>query len=109
MRGDNERELGWMRLMAAYRPAPDGVPWLTYSRDCTYTIRTIPSLLADKKNQEDVDTTLDDHAADRDRYFVMSRPMFSVPKAHDAPPPPNSWAWWKLFHAAQEKPTGALA
>jgi hypothetical protein len=107
--GDNERELGWMRLMAAFRNAPDGVPWLTYEPSCTYSIRSIPALLADKNNPEDVDSKLDDHAADRDRYFCMSRPAFSPQKPKEEPPSPGTWAWWKRFHQAQEQPTGVLA
>jgi hypothetical protein len=107
--GDNERELGWMRLMAAYRPAPDGTPWLTYDPSCTYSIRSIPALLADKNNPEDVDTKLDDHAADTDRYFVMSRPAFTATKEADRPPAPNTWGWWRRFHAQNEASTGVLA
>lgn len=108
-RGDNDRVMGWGRLIAAYRPAPDGVPWLTYSPDCRYSIRSIPALLADKTNPEDVDSALDDHAADRDRYFVQSRPLFSAQRPREEPPPPNSWAWWRKFHSAQEQQTGVLA
>jgi hypothetical protein len=107
--GDNERELGWMRLMAAYRLAPDGVPWLTYDPACTYAIRSIPALLADKKNPEDVDSALDDHAADRDRYFVMSRPAFTAVAPTDGDAPAESWAWWRKFHAGQSESTGILA
>lgn len=107
--GNNERELGWMRLVAAYQPAPDGVPWITYEPSCTYSTRSIPALLADKKNPEDVDTSLDDHAADTDRYFVMSRPAFSVKHTPEPELPPNSWGWWKRWHQAQEQPQGALA
>jgi hypothetical protein len=107
--GNNERELGWMRLIAAYQNAPDNIPWLTYEPTCTYSIRSIPALLADKNNPEDVDSKLDDHAADTDRYFAMSRPAFSVKHAPEPPPPPNSWAWWRRFHTAQEQPTGVLA
>lgn len=107
--GDNERELGWMRVMAAYRNAPDGVPWLTYDSGCSYSIRSIPALLADKNNPEDVDTDLDDHAADTDRYFCMSRPAFTAVKQKEEPPPPNSWAFWRAWHAKQTEPTGVLA
>lgn len=107
--GDNERTLGWMRLMAAYQPAPDGVPWLTYEPTCTYSLRSIPALLADKNNPEDVDTRLDDHAADTDRYFVMSRPSFSAPKSSEPTYAPNTWGWWKRIHAQQEQSTGVLA
>ncbi len=107
--GNNERTLGWMRLVAAYQPAPDGVPWLTYEPTCTYSIRSIPALLADKTNPEDVDSSLDDHAADTDRYWAMSRPAFTAPKPKEEEFPVGSWGWWRKFHAAQNQPTGVLA
>jgi len=108
--GDNERELGWMRLMAAYRDAPDGTPWLTYETDtCGYSLRSIPALLADKTNPEDVDTSLDDHAADTDRYFVMSRPAFSVPVTTEPAYPVNSWGWWRRVHESSTRSEGVLA
>lgn len=107
--GDNERELGWMRLMSAYRPAPDGIPWLTYDPSCAYSIRSIPALLADKNNPEDVDSDLDDHAADTDRYFVMSRPAFTTITPKEPELPVNSWGWWRKFHQSQSEGTGVLA
>jgi hypothetical protein len=73
-RGDNERKMGWPRLAAAFRISPAGVPWLTFDPSCKYLIRSIPALLADKNDPEDVDSSLDDHGADMCRYFVMSRP-----------------------------------
>lgn len=108
-RGDNDRVMGWGRLIAAYRDAPDGVPWLTYSPNCRYSIRSIPALLADKKNPEDVDSSLDDHAADRDRYWAQSRPLFTkkAPKEEDYPT--GSWGWWRRIHSQQDQPTGVLA
>jgi hypothetical protein len=108
-RGDNDRKMGWGRLIAAYRPAPDGIPWLTYSPECRYSIRSIPALLADKTEPEDVDSTLDDHAADRDRYFVQSRPLFTKKTAKADEYPVNSWGWWRKVHSQQETPTGVLA
>lgn len=107
--GDNERTLGWMRLMSAFRLAPDGVPWLTYDPSCTYSIRSIPALLADKHNPEDVDSSLDDHAADAIRYFVMSRPAFSVPVAKQEPYAFGTWGFWRQWHEAQETPEGVLS
>lgn len=107
--GDNERELGWMRLIAAYQTAPDGIPWLTYEPTCTYSIRSIPALLADKNNPEDVDTKLDDHAADTDRYFVQSRPSFAPPRPKPDEFPMGTWGWWRRFHEQQGQSEGVLA
>lgn len=107
--GNNERELGWMRLIAAFRPAPDGVPWLTIEPDCAYTIRSVPALLADKTNPEDVDTKLDDHAADMLRYWAFSRPAFSSPTRKDDDYPAESWGWWRAWHTKQGQSEGVLA
>ncbi len=73
-RGDNNRIQGWARLREFLRPAPDGVPWLTIAPRCAYLKRTLPALMQDKNNPEDVDTRQDDHGADAVRYFVRSRP-----------------------------------
>lgn len=73
-RGDNDRMNGAMRLHEFFREAPDGQPWLTVSPACKYFIRTIPALMQDKNNPEDVDTDGDDHAFDGSKYWAMSRP-----------------------------------
>ncbi len=69
-----DRLNGWKRLREWFALAPDGKPWLMVHPDCTYTARTIPSLVSDDTNPEDVNTDGEDHAADALRYFVMSRP-----------------------------------
>ncbi len=73
-KADNERVLGWGRLRHWLRNAPDGLPWLMYHPRCTTSIRTLPGLVRDKSDPDDVDTTGEDHAADADRYGVMGRP-----------------------------------
>ena len=110
---DTEREMGWPRLSRAFRFGPDGkTPWLTFDPiEASYLVRSIPALLADKNNPEDVDTTLDDHGADMCRYFIMSRPPLDKGDQvkPDPPPPPNSWGWWRLFHQKQTEGDGVLA
>lgn len=44
--------------------AEDGRPWLQFHENCRDAIRTIPELVADETNPEDVDTTGDDHDYD---------------------------------------------
>lgn len=73
-RGNNNRLNGWERFRTMLRADPDGVPYVTVAPRCRYFIRTIPMLQQDEHNPEDVDTTMDDHAADEARYFFMSRP-----------------------------------
>jgi hypothetical protein len=103
-RGDNDRVMGWPRLASWFKPAPDGVPWLTFEQaTCPYLLRSIPSLLADKHDPEDVDSSLDDHGADMCRYFVMSRPSIAASESREAPAPALfSPAWLKGLTAKRE-------
>jgi len=41
--------------------------------DCTHFLRTVPSLIADSCNWEDVDTEQEDHCGDEWRYSMVSR------------------------------------
>jgi hypothetical protein len=72
--GDNDRLNGWARCQSMLRADDQGVPWLTVDETCPYLKRTIPAAVSDKKNAEDVDTAIDDHALDAWRYGAMSRP-----------------------------------
>lgn len=74
IRGDNDRKLGWGRLRHWFSRHPEGGRWIMYHPDCTYAIRTIPSLVHSKNDPEDLNTDGEDHAADADRYGVMARP-----------------------------------
>lgn len=72
LRGSNRRIDGW-HLMHQYLAYDDLTPpKLLYFNTCHNSIRTIPSLIYDEKAIEDVDTDCEDHAADTDRYFLMS-------------------------------------
>lgn len=79
----NDRILGWRALHECLKvfPGEDGQPTalLRFTRACANTIRTYPGLTVDKAKPEDVDTDGEDHCADCDRYFVMSRPQTPVP------------------------------
>lgn len=74
IQADNDRVQGWGRFRHWLLRHPEGGSWLMYHPDCTYAIRTIPSLVHDETNPDDVDTTGEDHAGDADRYGVMGRP-----------------------------------
>lgn len=73
-KADNDRVMGWGRLRHWLRPAPDGYPWIMFHPRCETTIRTIPGLVRDKGDPEDVNTTGEDHPSDCCRYGVMGRP-----------------------------------
>lgn len=76
--GDNHRIAGWMQCH--YRLAFDaqGVPMLYIFDCCTAFIRTVPLLIYDEHNPEDLDTSLEDHVADEWRYMCMARPIRPV-------------------------------
>jgi phage terminase large subunit len=109
-RGHNDRKMGWPRLAAAFKTAPDGRPWLTFDpEECKYLLRSIPSLMQDEHDPEDVDSDMDDHGADMCRYWAMSRPMWKVEPPQEPPAKPNTWAFWRQWHAQREQPRGVLA
>lgn len=82
--GDNRnREQGWKRLHEFLRPFPANeggelTARLVFTKACPNTIRTYPSLLQSETNPEDINTRQEDHCADVDRYFVMSRPTAPI-------------------------------
>jgi hypothetical protein len=77
-KADNDRINGWSRCHALLRDAPDGRPWMLVHPDARYLIRSIPNARSEKRDPDDVDTTMDDHALDAWRYGAMSRPSPSV-------------------------------
>jgi hypothetical protein len=91
-RSDTEKELGWPRLGAWFRPDPlTGIPWLTFDpAEASYLLRSIAALMPDKQNPEDVNTHLDDHGGDMTRYFVMSRPPLDYGQTITPIAPANS-------------------
>lgn len=74
---DNDRVHGLARVREYLSFAFDGKPYLQFFKSCVKTIQTIPSLSYDERKIEDVDTSLEDHAYDCVRYFLMSRPTIT--------------------------------
>ena len=68
------------RLQNTIDKKPNGI---YVCENCRDFIRTIPSLIYDKTNVEDVDTTQEDHIYDETRYFIASRTI--VPKLAEVP------------------------
>ena len=87
---DNDRINGWLRCQQLLREAPDGTPWLTLSETCTYGRRTIPAMVQDEKEPDDLDTHKDDHWVDAWRYGAMSRPAPTRFAEHRKTPPAGS-------------------
>jgi hypothetical protein len=59
---------------------------------CSHFLRTVPGLVVDDHNVEDVETHGEDHCADEIRYLFMNRPRPSVPSL--STPEPYTGAWF---------------
>lgn len=75
VKGDHQRIPGWMQCHYRLQFDPEGYPRMYVLDSCQDFIRTIPTLVYDEHNPEDLDTKGEDHAADEWRYFCMSRPV----------------------------------
>lgn len=65
---------GWDQMRARLVGDDDGNPMIVCFSTCTDSIRTIPALQHDENKPEDLDSDMEDHAADEWRYACMSRP-----------------------------------
>ncbi|MBX6361977.1 MAG: hypothetical protein IRZ03_18125 [Acidobacterium ailaaui] len=73
-KADNDRIQGWNRMREYMKIAPDGQPYWLIFNTCHNLIRTLPQLIHDERNVEDVADGIEDHAAESCRYGLMSRP-----------------------------------
>ena len=83
--GDNNRIPGWMQMHYRFQFDENGYARLYVFSNCRAFIRTIPLLLYDAQRPEDLDTGMEDHAADETRYFCMSRPVRPLRPAEARP------------------------
>ena len=74
-KGDNSRISGWLQLHYRLEFDEWGKARIYFFKDCADAIRTLPILQYDKHNVEDVDSGMEDHAADEIRYMCMARPI----------------------------------
>lgn len=65
---------GWDQMRARLVGDGDGNPMIVCFSTCVDSIRTIPALQHDQAKPEDLDSDMEDHAADEWRYGCMSRP-----------------------------------
>ena len=85
-KGDNARLAGKMQLHYRLAFDSDGYPMLYVFDTCKDFIRTIPALVYDEKNVEDVDTKGEDHIYDETKYFLMTNPIAARKPAATAKP-----------------------
>lgn len=81
---------GWDQMRARLVGDGDGNPMIVCFSTCADSIRTIPALQHDAAKPEDLDTDMEDHAADEWRYACMSRPWTSPAKS-DVKPMRDRW------------------
>ncbi len=91
---DNKRINGWQQIRGRLI-GEDGKPLIYFTKDCKNLLRTLPIMQYDPTKPEDLDSDLEDHAADTLRYICMSRPIVI-----NITPPPLEIAeqWWKDFN-----------
>ena len=73
--GDPSRIAKIRQFHERLRPREDGPPMLLVYDVCEHFIRTIPLLVTDRHNVEDIDTTGEDHVYDEACHACMARPL----------------------------------
>ena len=74
-RGDNTRLAGKMQMHNRLVFDENGIPMLYVFDTCKHFIRTIPELVYDQTDVEDIDTDGEDHIYDECRYVAMEHPI----------------------------------
>jgi phage terminase large subunit len=82
--GDPSRVLKWRQFHEHLRVPRDGedkvvgVPMLQIYSTCLHFIRTVPALVTDPNNIEDIDSSGEDHCADSAAHMFMARPVKQI-------------------------------
>lgn len=97
----------WARTHDFLRLAPDGKPWLLVSPRCKSLVRTMPSLIANPNDEDDLENGQDDRAALALQTLLASRPAPGTPQKEITPPAEYSLAWFKSLDANRSR--GLLA
>lgn len=82
---------GWDQMRGRLVGDEDGLPMIVTFSTCKDSIRTIPALQHDDLKPEDLDSDMEDHAADEWRYACMSRPWIRKSSADEAPKMPAGY------------------
>jgi hypothetical protein len=76
---------GWDQMRGRMVGDDDGLPMIMCFSTSLDSIRTIPALQHDSDKPEDLDSDMEDHAADEWRYACMSRPWIRKPSTTTSP------------------------
>lgn len=71
-RADNDRKNGKRKIDRLLEPLPDGLPGIQVLETCHNLIRTLPALVYDTRDVEDVDSDGEDHAYDALKYGLTN-------------------------------------
>lgn len=74
-KGDHARIDGKMQVHHRLAFDSEGIPMLYVFSTCRHFIRTVPNLVYDEKDVEDIDTDGEDHIYDELRYVCMENPI----------------------------------
>jgi hypothetical protein len=86
-KGDHARIDGKMQLHHRLAFDEDGRPMFYVFDTCKHFIRTVPNLVYDETDVEDIDTDGEDHHYDQCRYVLMANPMAAKLKKLPEPKP----------------------
>ena len=92
IKADNSRVIGWNVMREYMSDLPDGKPRWQVFNTCTNLIRTIPQMVYDEHDHEDIADNLEDHACEAARYGIMSRPRKAPAKPEKKIPAYNPLA-----------------
>lgn len=84
-RGDHSRIDGKMQVHHRLAFGEDGRPMLYVFSSCKHFIRTVPNLVYDEADVEDIDTDGEDHIYDELRYVCMKNPISPRPNMAKKP------------------------
>jgi hypothetical protein len=68
----------------------NGIPMLQVYSSCNHFIRTIPALILDENNIEDIETDAEDHCYDSSAHIMMQRPVRAEKNVQQVRRPPVS-------------------
>lgn len=97
---DNSRVSGWDEMRQRFI-GEDDQPMIYCFDTCIDSIRTIPLLQHDTNKPEDLDSEMEDHAADDWRYACKSRPFIREGKARKKAAEPGTIGW--VYQRTEEK------
>ena len=106
-RGDNRRLPGKMQLHQRLSCDQNGRAGLYIFSTCRQFLRTLPELVYDTANPEDINTDGEDHIYDETRYVLMANPL--PPRPHPATAastPKMIWSTTKEEAYETNRPTG---